>query len=105
MNIGRIFIKKFGSNLNVDYKVLGKGISDKLVLKIVIYNNKILDYENISFDEGLIFIFINESEVKLIGGIGFSKNDFEKYKVEKSEVFEYLLNNIRINYFIVSKEI
>ncbi|KAK2253774.1 cell surface protein, partial [Clostridioides difficile] len=54
--------------------------------------------------EGLIFTLINESEVKPIGGTGSSKNDPEKYKVEKSEALEYLLNNIRINYSIVSKE-
>ncbi|AKP43756.1 TPA: cell wall-binding protein Cwp10 [Clostridioides difficile] len=104
LNIGRISIKKSGSNSNADYKVLGKGTSDKPALKIVTYNNKTLDYENISSDEGLIFTLINESEVKPIGGTGSSKNDPEKYKVEKSEALEYLLNNIRINYSIVSKE-
>ncbi|MDN4830784.1 cell wall-binding protein Cwp10 [Clostridioides difficile] len=104
LNIGRISIKKSGSNSNADYKVLGKGTSDKPALKIVTYNNKTLDYENISSDEGLIFTLINESEVKPIGGTDSSKNDPEKYKVEKSEALEYLLNNIRINYSIVSKE-
>ncbi|HGM1528614.1 TPA: cell wall-binding protein Cwp10 [Clostridioides difficile] len=104
LNIGRISVKKSGSNSNADYKVLGKGTSDKPALKIVIYNNKTVDYENISSDEGLIFTLINESEVKPIGGTGSSKNDPEKYKVEKSEALEYLLNNIRINYSIVSKE-
>ncbi|PBG30892.1 cell surface protein [Clostridioides difficile] len=104
LNIGRISVKKSGSNSNADYKVLGKGTSDKPALKIVTYNNKTLDYENISSDEGLIFTLINESEVKPIGGTGSSKNDPEKYKVEKSEALEYLLNNIRINYSIVSKE-
>lgn len=104
LNIGRISIKKSGSNSNADYKVLGKGTSDKPALKIVTYNNKTLDYENISSDEGLVFTLINESEVKPIGGTGSSKNDPEKYKVEKSEALEYLLNNIRINYSIVSKE-
>ncbi|EAA0009133.1 TPA: cell wall-binding protein Cwp10 [Clostridioides difficile] len=104
LNIGRISIKKSGSNLNADYKVFGKGTSDKPALKIVTYNNKTVDYENINSDEGLIFTLINESEVKPIGGTGSSKNDPEKYKVEKSEALEYLLNNIRINYSIVSKE-
>ncbi|HBF5150181.1 TPA: cell wall-binding protein Cwp10 [Clostridioides difficile] len=104
LNIGRISIKKSGSNSNADYKVLGKGTSDKPALKIVTYNNKTVDYENINSDEGLIFTLINESEVKPIGGTGSSKNDPEKYKVEKSEALEYLLNNIRINYSIVSKE-
>lgn len=104
LNIGRISVKKSGSNSNADYKVLGKGTSDKPALKIVTYNNKTVDYENISSDEGLIFTLINESEVKPIGGTGSSKNDPEKYKVEKSEALEYLLNNIRINYSIVSKE-
>ncbi len=104
MNIGRISVKKSGSNSNADYKVLGKGTNDKPALKIVTYNNKTVDYENISSDEGLIFTLINESEVKPIGGTGSSKNDPEKYKVEKSEALEYLLNNIRINYSIVSKE-
>lgn len=104
MNIGRISVKKSGSNSNADYKVLGKGTSDKPALKIVTYNNKTVDYENINSDEGLIFTLINESEVKPIGGTGSSKNDPEKYKVEKSEALEYLLNNIRINYSIVSKE-
>ena len=104
LNIGRISVKKSGSNSNVDYKVLGKGTNDKPALKIVTYNNKTVDYENISSDEGLIFTLINESEVKPIGGTGSSKNDPEKYKVEKSEALEYLLNNIRINYSIVSKE-
>ncbi|HBH1306271.1 cell wall-binding protein Cwp10 [Clostridioides difficile] len=104
LNIGRISVKKSGSNSNADYKVLGKGTNDKPALKIVTYNNKTVDYENISSDEGLIFTLINESEVKPIGGTGSSKNDPEKYKVEKSEALEYLLNNIRINYSIVSKE-
>ncbi|AXU28907.1 TPA: cell wall-binding protein Cwp10 [Clostridioides difficile] len=104
LNIGRISVKKSGSNSNADYKVLGKGTSDKPALKIVTYNNKTVDYENINSDEGLIFTLINESEVKPIGGTGSSKNDPEKYKVEKSEALEYLLNNIRINYSIVSKE-
>lgn len=104
LNIGRISVKKSGSNSNADYKVFGKGTSDKPALKIVTYNNKTVDYENISSDEGLIFTLINESEVKPIGGTGSSKNDPEKYKVEKSEALEYLLNNIRINYSIVSKE-
>ncbi|HEK8754724.1 TPA: cell wall-binding protein Cwp10 [Clostridioides difficile] len=104
LNIGRISIKKSGSNSNADYKVLGKGTNDKPALKIVTYNNKTVDYQNISSDEGLIFTLINESEVKPIGGTGSSKNDPEKYKVEKSEALEYLLNNIRINYSIVSKE-
>ena len=104
MNIGRISVKKSGSNSNADYKVLGKGTNHKPALKIVTYNNKTVDYENISSDEGLIFTLINESEVKPIGGTGSSKNDPEKYKVEKSEALEYLLNNIRINYSIVSKE-
>ncbi|HBF0593118.1 TPA: cell wall-binding protein Cwp10 [Clostridioides difficile] len=104
LNIGRIYVKKSGSNSNADYKVLGKGTNDKPALKIVTYNNKTVDYENISSDEGLIFTLINESEVKPIGGTGSSKNDPEKYKVEKSEALEYLLNNIRINYSIVSKE-
>ncbi len=104
LNIGRISIKKSGSNSNADYKVFGKGTSDKPALKIVTYNNKTVDYENINSDEGLIFTLINESEVKPIGGTGSSKNDPEKYKVEKSEALEYLLNNIRINYSIVSKE-
>ncbi|HBF2787253.1 TPA: cell wall-binding protein Cwp10 [Clostridioides difficile] len=104
LNIGRISVKKSGSNSNADYKVLGKGTNDKPALKIVTYNNKTVDYENISSDEGLIFTLINESEVKPIGGTGSSKNDPEKYKVEKSEALEYLLNNIRINYYIVSKE-
>ncbi|EGT2198137.1 TPA: cell wall-binding protein Cwp10 [Clostridioides difficile] len=104
LNIGRISVKKSGSNSNADYKVFGKGTSDKPALKIVTYNNKTVDYENINSDEGLIFTLINESEVKPIGGTGSSKNDPEKYKVEKSEALEYLLNNIRINYSIVSKE-
>ncbi|MFQ4309718.1 cell wall-binding protein Cwp10 [Clostridioides difficile] len=104
LNIARISIKKSGSNSNADYKVFGKGTSDKPALKIVTYNNKTVDYENINSDEGLIFTLINESEVKPIGGTGSSKNDPEKYKVEKSEALEYLLNNIRINYSIVSKE-
>ena len=104
LNIGRISVKKSGSNSNADYKVLGKGTSDKPALKIVTYNNRTVDYENINSDEGLIFTLINESEVKPIGGTGSSKNDPEKYKVEKSEALEYLLNNIRINYSIVSKE-
>ncbi|MDI3116402.1 cell wall-binding protein Cwp10 [Clostridioides difficile] len=104
LNIGRISVKKSGSNSNADYKVLGKGTNDKPALKIVTYNNKTVDYQNISSDEGLIFTLINESEVKPIGGTGSSKNDPEKYKVEKSEALEYLLNNIRINYSIVSKE-
>ncbi|HDF2670541.1 cell wall-binding protein Cwp10 [Clostridioides difficile] len=104
LNIGRISVKKSGSNSNADYKVLGKGTNHKPALKIVTYNNKTVDYENISSDEGLIFTLINESEVKPIGGTGSSKNDPEKYKVEKSEALEYLLNNIRINYYIVSKE-
>ncbi|EGT4625782.1 TPA: cell wall-binding protein Cwp10 [Clostridioides difficile] len=104
LNIGRISVKKSGSNSNADYKVLGKGTNHKPALKIVTYNNKTVDYENISSDEGLIFTLINESEVKPIGGTGSSKNDPEKYKVEKSEALEYLLNNIRINYSIVSKE-
>ncbi|MFY0943555.1 cell wall-binding protein Cwp10 [Clostridioides difficile] len=104
LNIGRISVKKSGSNSNADYKVLGKGTNDKPALKIVTYNNKTVDYENISSDEGLVFTLINESEVKPIGGTGSSKNDPEKYKVEKSEALEYLLNNIRINYSIVSKE-
>ncbi|MEL0730508.1 cell wall-binding protein Cwp10 [Clostridioides difficile] len=104
LNIGRISVKKSGSNSNADYKVLGKGTNDKPALKIVTYNNKTVDYENISSDEGLIFTLINESEVKPIGRTGSSKNDPEKYKVEKSEALEYLLNNIRINYSIVSKE-
>ncbi|EGT4597876.1 cell wall-binding protein Cwp10 [Clostridioides difficile] len=104
LNIGRISVKKSGSNSNADYKVLGKGTSDKPALKIVTYNNKTVGYENINSDEGLIFTLINESEVKPIGGTGSSKNDPEKYKVEKSEALEYLLNNIRINYSIVSKE-
>ncbi|HBF1982189.1 TPA: cell wall-binding protein Cwp10 [Clostridioides difficile] len=104
LNIGRISVKKSGSNSNADYKVLGKGTSDKPALKIVTYNNKTVGYENINSDEGLVFTLINESEVKPIGGTGSSKNDPEKYKVEKSEALEYLLNNIRINYSIVSKE-
>ncbi|EGT4048129.1 cell wall-binding protein Cwp10 [Clostridioides difficile] len=104
LNVGRISVKKSGSNSNADYKVFGKGTSDKPALKIVTYNNKTVDYENINSDEGLIFTLINESEVKPIGGTGSSKNDPEKYKVEKSEALEYLLNNIRINYSIVSKE-
>ncbi|MFL8632669.1 cell wall-binding protein Cwp10 [Clostridioides difficile] len=104
LNIGRISVKKSGSNSNADYKVLGKGTSDKPALKIVTYNNKTVVYENINSDEGLIFTLINENEVKPIGGTGSSKNDPEKYKVEKSEALEYLLNNIRINYSIVSKE-
>ncbi|MDV9234365.1 cell wall-binding protein Cwp10 [Clostridioides difficile] len=104
LNIGSISVKKSGSNSNADYKVLGKGTSDKPALKIVTYNNKTVDYENINSDEGLIFTLINESEVKPIGGTGSSKNDPEKYKVEKNEALEYLLNNIRINYSIVSKE-
>ncbi|HBF5712656.1 TPA: cell wall-binding protein Cwp10 [Clostridioides difficile] len=104
LNIGRISVKKSGSNSNADYKVLGKGTNHKPALKIVTYNNKTVDYENISSDEGLIFTLINESEVKPIGGTGSSKNDPEKYKVEKSEALEYLLNNIRINYSIVNKE-
>lgn len=40
LNIGRISVKKSGSNSNADYKVLGKGTSDKPALKIVTYNNK-----------------------------------------------------------------
>ncbi|MCC0700035.1 cell wall-binding protein Cwp10 [Clostridioides sp. ZZV15-6383] len=104
LNIGRISVKKSGSNSNAGYKVLGNGTSDKPALKIVTYNNKTVDYESINSDEGLIFTLINESEVKPIGGTGSSKNDPEKYKVEKSEALEYLLKNIRINYSVVSKE-
>ncbi|MCC0784442.1 cell wall-binding protein Cwp10 [Clostridioides sp. ES-S-0108-01] len=104
LNIGRISVKKSGSNSNADYKILGNGTSDKPALKIVTYNNKTVDYESINSDESLIFTLINESEVKPIGGTGSSKSDPEKYKVEKSEALEYLLNNIRINYSVVSKE-
>ncbi|MCC0628165.1 MULTISPECIES: cell wall-binding protein Cwp10 [unclassified Clostridioides] len=104
LNIGRISVKKSGSNSNADYKILGNGTSDKPALKIVTYNNKTVDYESINSDESLIFTLINESEVKPIGGTGSSKSDPEKYKIEKSEALEYLLNNIRINYSVVSKE-
>lgn len=104
LNIGRISVKKSGSNSNAGYKVLGNGTGDKPALKIVTYNNKTIDYESIDSGEGLIFTLINENEVKPIGGNGASKNDPEKYKVEKSESLEYLLNNIRINYSVVSKE-
>ncbi|MBY2478957.1 cell wall-binding protein Cwp10 [Clostridioides difficile] len=104
LNIGRISVKKSGSNSNADYKVLGTGTNDKPALKIVTYNNKTVDYESINSGEGLIFTLINENEVKPIGGTGSSKNDPEKYKVDKSEALEYLLNNIRINYSVVSKD-
>ncbi|MGX9755615.1 cell wall-binding repeat-containing protein [Clostridioides difficile] len=104
LNIGRISVKKSGSNSNAGYKVLGNGTSDKPALKIVTYNNKTIDYEGIDSGEGLIFTLINENEVKPIGGSGASKNDPEKYKVEKSESLEYLLNNIRVKYSVVSKE-
>lgn len=104
LNIGRISVKKSGSNSNAGYKVLGNGTSDKPALKIVTYNNKTIDYESIDSGEGLIFTLINENEVKPIGGTGASKNDPEKYKVEKSESLEYLLNNIRVKYSVVSKE-
>lgn len=104
LNIGRISVKKSGSNSNAGYKVLGNGTSNKPALKIVTYNNKTIDYEGIDSGEGLIFTLINENEVKPIGGTGTSKNDPEKYKVEKSESLEYLLNNIRVKYSVVSKE-
>ncbi|MCC0725565.1 cell wall-binding repeat-containing protein [Clostridioides sp. ZZV14-6045] len=104
LNIGRISVKKSGSNSNAGYKVLGNGTSDKPALKIVTYNNKTIDYKSIDSGEGLIFTLINENEVKPIGGTGASKNDPEKYKVEKSESLEYLLNNIRVKYSVVSKE-
>ncbi|MCC0663665.1 cell wall-binding repeat-containing protein [Clostridioides sp. ZZV15-6597] len=104
LNIGRISVKKSGSNSNAGYKVLGNGTGDKPALKIVTYNNKTIDYESIDSGEGLIFTLINENEVKPIGGTGASKNDPEKYKVEKSEALEYLLNNIRVKYSVVSKE-
>lgn len=104
LSIGRISVKKSGSNSNAGYKVLGNGTSSKPALKIVTYNNKTIDYESIDSGEGLIFTLINENEVKPIGGTGASKNDPEKYKVEKSESLEYLLNNIRVKYSVVSKE-
>ncbi|MGO0986115.1 cell wall-binding repeat-containing protein [Clostridioides difficile] len=104
LSIGRISIKKSGSNLNAGYKVLGNGTSNKSALKIVTYNNKTIDYKSIDSGEGLIFTLINENEVKPIGGTGASKNDPEKYKVEKSESLEYLLNNIRVKYSVVNKE-
>ncbi|MCC0646921.1 cell wall-binding repeat-containing protein [Clostridioides sp. ZZV15-6598] len=104
LSIGRISVKKSGSNSNAGYKVLGNGTSSNAALKIVTYNNKTIDYESIDSGEGLIFTLINENEVKPIGGTGASKNDPEKYKVEKSESLEYLLNNIRVKYSVVSKE-
>nr|UWI49391.1 cell wall-binding repeat-containing protein [Clostridioides difficile] len=104
LSIGRISVKKSGSNSNAGYKVLGNGTSNKPALKIVTYNNKTIDYEGIDSGEGLIFTLINENEVKPIGGTGASKNDPEKYRVEKSESLEYLLNNIRVKYSVVSKE-
>lgn len=104
LSIGGISVKKSGSNSNAEYKVLGNGTDAKPALKIVTYNNKSVDFESISSSEGLVFTLVNENEVKPIGGSGTSKNDPEKYKVEKSEALEYLLNNIRINYSVVSKE-
>ena len=104
LSIGRISVKKSGGNSNAEYKVLGNGIDVKPALKIVTYNNKSVDFESISSSEGLVFTLVNENEVKPIGGSGISKTDPEKYKVEKSEALEYLLNNIRINYSVVSKE-
>lgn len=104
LNIGRISVKKYGSNSNAEYKVLGNGTDAKSALKIVTYNNKSVDFESISSSEGLVFTLVNENEVKPISGSGTSKTDPEKYKVEKSEALEYLLNNIRINYSVVSKE-
>lgn len=104
LSIGRISVKKSGSNLNAGYKVLGNGTSNKSALKIVTYNNKTIDYKSIDSGEGLIFTLLNENEVKPIGGTGASKNDPEKYKVEKSESLEYLLNNIRVKYSVVNKE-
>lgn len=104
LSIGRISVKKSGGNSNAEYKVLGNGTDAKPALKIVTYNNKSVDFESISSSEGLVFTLVNENEVKPIGGSGTSKNDPEKYKVEKSEALEYLLNNIRINYSVVSKE-
>ncbi|MCC0706191.1 MULTISPECIES: cell wall-binding repeat-containing protein [unclassified Clostridioides] len=104
LNIGRISVKKSGSNSSAKYKILGNGENSKPALKIVTYNNKTVDYESIDSSESLNFTLINENEVKPIGGTGTSKNDPEKYKVEKSESLEYLLNNIRINYSVVSKE-
>lgn len=104
LSIGRISVKKSGSNSNAEYKVLGNGTDAKPALKIVTYNNKSVDFESISSNEGLVFTLVNENEVKPIGGSGTSKTDPEKYKVEKSEALEYLLNNIRINYSVVSKE-
>lgn len=104
LSIGRLSVKKSGSNSNAEYKVLGNGTDAKPALKIVTYNNKSVDFESISSNEGLVFTLVNENEVKPIGGSGTSKTDPEKYKVEKSEALEYLLNNIRINYSVVSKE-
>lgn len=104
LSIGRISVKKSGSNSNAEYKVLGNGTDAKPALKIVTYNNKSVDFESISSSEGLVFTLVNENEVKPISGSGTSKTDPEKYKVEKSEALEYLLNNIRINYSVVSKE-
>lgn len=104
LNIGRISVKKSGSNSSAKYKILGNGERSKPALKIVTYNNKTVDYESVDSSESLNFILINEDEIKPIGGTGSSKNDPEKYKVEKSESLEYLLNNIRINYSVVSKE-
>ncbi|NMS88318.1 cell wall-binding repeat-containing protein [Clostridioides difficile] len=104
LSIGRLSVKKSGSNSNAEYKVLGNGTDVKPALKIVTYNNKSVDFESISSNEGLVFTLVNENEVKPIGGSGTSKTDPEKYKVEKSEALEYLLNNIRINYSVVSKE-
>ncbi|MCI9977281.1 cell wall-binding repeat-containing protein [Clostridioides difficile] len=104
LSIGRISVKKSGGNSNAEYKVLGNGTDAKPALKIVTYNNKSVDFESISSSEGLVFTLVNENEVKPIGGSGTSKNDPEKYKVEKSEALEYLLNNIRINYSVFSKE-
>ncbi|MDB3086145.1 cell surface protein [Clostridioides difficile] len=104
LSIGRISVKKFGGNSNAEYKVLGNGTNVKPALKVVTYNNKSVDFESISSSEGLVFTLVNENEVKPIGGSGTSKTDPEKYKVEKSEALEYLLNNIRINYSVVSKE-
>lgn len=104
LSVGRLSVKKSGSNSNAEYKVLGNGTDAKPALKIVTYNNKSVDFESISSNEGLVFTLVNENEVKPIGGSGTSKTDPEKYKVEKSEALEYLLNNIRINYSVVSKE-
>ncbi|MCC0734311.1 cell wall-binding repeat-containing protein [Clostridioides sp. ZZV14-6009] len=104
LNIGRISVKKSGSNSSAKYKILGNGERSKPALKIVTYNNKTVDYESVDSSESLNFTLINEDEIKPIGGTGSSKNDPEKYKVEKSESLEYLLNNIRINYSVVSKE-